>query len=85
VARRGYPIECHQRVLGGEDVRHLLAIDRVAPFRHQMQLVAVFGEDPDRGLKVSKEPEVRGRKQDSHSRGQTTAETPGFWDVSIDF
>ena len=53
-------------MVGGEEVGHLAAVNRVCPLGQQMQVMPTFSQKANRRLEVPEEPEMRGRKEDLH-------------------
>jgi hypothetical protein len=53
-------------MVGSQEIGHLSAIDGVGPLGEQMEMVATFGEETNRGLEVSEKSEMGGRKENLH-------------------
>ena len=47
-------------MVGGEEVGHLAAVNRVCPFCQQMQVMPTFSQKANRRLEIPEEPEMRG-------------------------
>jgi len=72
-------LESDRRILGREDLGHLLTVNRVAALRHHVKFVSVFDQNANRRFEVPQEPETADRKKDSHSRRQTTLRVETNW------